>query len=181
MQRIGISTLALAIGLVAAPRVQAQSRVLAQTSSSLVCRDGQVVSSVYGARACDRHGGVDATATARLRSRAVARSNRTNGNRTVYNGSTNGNRAIYNGGTTNGTRGVYRGGTNGSVNNGSVYNGGVYNGTVNGRRSDQSQVNGQYSHRHDDNDADDHGKKGNGHAYGHDKKDHHDNGRRGHD
>jgi hypothetical protein len=161
---------------------------LTRSSNVLVCRDGEVVSSAYGARACDRHGGVDARATARLRSRAVSRSNGTignrtvynggtNGNRAIYNGGTNGNRAIYNGGTTNGTRGVYGGGTNGGVNNGSVYNGGVYNGTVNGRRSDQSQVNGQYVHRHDD----DNGKKGNGHAYGHDKKDHHDNGRHGHD
>jgi hypothetical protein len=117
MKRVfGLSALALAIGVIAAPGVQAQT-----SSSMLVCRDGQVTSTQSGA--CDRHGGIDQQATVRARQGAV--NGTTGSNRGIYNGSTNGSvngqRGIYNGGTVNGgtvngsNRQIY-----GNVNNGNA-------------------------------------------------------------
>ena len=94
---LGFSALALAIGLAAAPRAQAQS-----SGQLFVCRDGEVTSTRYGARACDRHGGIDQQATGRVRQRGVYGNGGTNGNRAIYNGSS--------GGSVNRQRGIYPGG-----------------------------------------------------------------------
>ena len=98
MNRFGITTLALAIGLSAAPRVWAQS-----TSAIQICRDGTAVRSTNLA-ACVLHGGIDQQATSQA-SRGIYSTNGTAGNRGVYNGGTvNGSsRQIYGGGNSSGT------------------------------------------------------------------------------
>ena len=123
MQRLGFIAAAVAIGLAAAPELFAQTR-----TEVLVCRDGQVTTTQYGARACDRHGGIDQNATLRARRTVYGQSGVYNGSeRGVYNG----NGSVYGNGTTgnNSDRGIYNG--NGGVYNGGVYNGGVYSGSVN--------------------------------------------------
>lgn len=148
MIRLGFSTLAVAIGLAAAPQLQAQT-----TSQLLVCRDGQVMSSRAGVRACDNHGGIDQQATLRAR----------NGNRGVYNGTANG--------SVNGQRGVYSGGAaNGS--NRQIY-GGINDGRGvldrNTRRDrdirmhrqehhDNGKHKGWYKHHHKDHGRGEHGR-----------------------
>src|SRR4051794_35319448 len=107
MKHFGIPALAIAIGLAAAPRVQAQT---ARRADVLVCRDGTTLLSRDG-RVCANHRGVDANATARARRDGVYGANRSTG---VYN-----QRGVYsgagsNGTGSNGTRGVYDGrGSNG--------------------------------------------------------------------
>lgn len=116
MQRLGFIAAAVAIGLAAAPELFAQSRY-----EVLVCRDGQVTSTQYGSRACDRHGGIDQNPTLRARRNVYGQNGVYDGNeRGVYNG----NGSVYGIHGTNSDRGVYNG-------NSGVYNGGVYSGSVN--------------------------------------------------
>lgn len=187
MHRIGMSALVLAIGLAAAPSAQAQS------SRVFVCRDGQTRTASNASHVCDRHGGLDGRATARLRQSGAYGGYGVNGgtaSRGVYNGN----------GSVNGGRGVYNGGTNGTVYNGGVYNGGngqiqcadglwstvgavgcnnhggVYtgnnNGTNNGRWTNRKQqTNGTWNNRRDDDDQNGNG-RGRGHEKEHRDKDH---------
>jgi hypothetical protein len=93
MKRFAITTFALAIGLMAAPQLRAQTPAWVQ-----VCRDGTVIRS-NNSSACILHGGLDQQATNQS-SRGIYGTNGTAGNRGVYNGgSVNGSdRGIYNGG-----------------------------------------------------------------------------------
>jgi hypothetical protein len=141
----GFSVFALAIGLAAAPRAQAQSFV-----QTVVCRDGQVTSTWYGARACDRHGGIDNTATIRARQGTVVG---TNGQRGIYSGggvnNNAGNREIY-GGNNNGTnRQVY--GVIYNSNN-PVVNGQHDNGKHNGWKKHHKHHKGNGDNDHDRDD-----------------------------
>lgn len=187
MHRIGMSALVLAIGLAAAPSAQAQS------SRVFVCRDGQTRTASNASHVCDRHGGLDGRATARLRQSGAYGGYGVNGtaSRGVYNGNggANGGRGVYNGGVYNG--GVYNGGngqvqcadglwsTVGAV--GCNGHGGVYtgnsNGTNDGRWTNRGrQTNGTWNNRHDDDDDDRNG-DGRGRGHGHEKKEHKDHDR----
>jgi len=119
MQRLGFIAAVVAIGLAAAPELFAQTR-----TEVFVCRDGQATSTRYGARACDRHGGIDQNATLRARRTVYSQNGVYNGNeRGVYNA----NGSVYGTNGANGTsgdRGIHNG-------NSGVYNGGVYSGSVN--------------------------------------------------
>jgi len=166
MNRIGFSTLALAIGLAAAPAAPAQT-----TSRVLVCNDGQMTSTRYGVHACDNHRGINQQATIRARQNVYNNVYNNGSNRGVYSGTANG--TIYTNGT-NGQRGVYNGGVVNGQNRG-IYNGGtVYpNGTVvypNGTVYPNGRAN-----RDNDNDQGNNGKhKGwykNGKHKGHGDKD----------
>jgi hypothetical protein len=97
MNRFAITTVALAIGLAAAPQVWAQSPTSVQ-----VCRDGTVMRSANSA-ACILHGGLDQQATSQA-GRGIYTPNGTAGTRGVYDGgSANGaNRQIYGGGNNSG-------------------------------------------------------------------------------
>lgn len=171
--RIGVSALALAIGLAAAPQLFAQSG-----AQIVVCRDGQVTSTRYGARACDRDGGIDRKSTRLARRNGVNGVNGANQNRGVYNGGVY-NGGVYNG-STNGNRSVYGGAyPNGS--NRSVYGGSVNgNGSVGRDRDDDDDDRGDVNDRGSVNDRGDINGRGNvngrGHAYGHYKAKRHKGG-----
>ena len=72
MHRIGITTLALALGLLAGPRAEAQN------GSVFVCQDGTVVHNA-GLRTCVGRGGVNASATARAQQGRVVNRGASNG------------------------------------------------------------------------------------------------------
>ena len=72
MHRISITALALALGLLAAPRAEAQNR------SVFVCQDGTVVNNA-GLRTCAGRGGVNTSATARAQQGRVVNRGASNG------------------------------------------------------------------------------------------------------
>ncbi|HEY4302892.1 MAG TPA: hypothetical protein VGM82_00385 [Gemmatimonadaceae bacterium] len=125
-----VSTLALAVGLVAAPGLSAQS-----VPQRLICQDGMITSTARGALACFGHGGINRQASTQAeQGRYGTYPNAGTGTtRGVYNGGvgTSTNRGIYNGGVgTSSNRGIYDGGV------GTSSNRGVYDGTDANRRDD---------------------------------------------
>jgi hypothetical protein len=109
LKGLSLSALALAVGLVAAPRLSAQS-----AAKVLVCKDGSMSSTSQGTFACLKHGGIDqqASINAQRGGYGVYGNTGANGssrNRGVYQPTTNGSeRGVYNGGVVNGSnRSVY--------------------------------------------------------------------------
>jgi hypothetical protein len=98
MHRIGIATIAVALGLVLAPRAQAQN------SNVSVCQDGTTVSNA-GLRTCVGRGGVNAQATARAQQGRYGTNGTTTGRIQCPDGTTS-TSGIHGCGTQNG--GVYR-------------------------------------------------------------------------
>lgn len=94
MHRIAITTLALALGLVVAPRAEAQK------SKVTICRSGLAVTA-KGHHACDSYGGVDRNAT------KLARKNHRHDVRDGRRGSGD-DRGVYNDGNRRGSNGEIR-------------------------------------------------------------------------
>lgn len=127
-----VSSLALAVGVVAAPRLSAQS-----VPQRLICQDGMITSTARGALACFGHGGINQQASTQAEQ---------NGRYGTYpNAGTGTARGVYNGGVATGSnRGIYNGGV------GANSSRGVYDGTDANRRDDDRWD--RRRHRDDDRD-----------------------------
>ena len=156
MYRIGITTLALALGLIAAPRANAQN------TNVSVCQDGTIVSNA-GLRTCVGRGGVDANATARAQQGRYGTRSNTRARIQCPDG-TQSSSGIHGCGTQNGT--VYgdpRRTSNGDV----IYGRQRRDGRWESRDEDDDENN--------DGDNDNDHDRGNGHKGN--KHKHHDNGK----
>src|SRR4051812_37473575 len=109
LKGLSLSALALAVGLVTAPRLSAQS-----AAKVLICKDGVATSTSQGALACLHHGGIDKQASINAQPGGSGvygntGASGTSGDRGVYEPATNGSeRGVYNGGVVNGSnRSVY--------------------------------------------------------------------------